>query len=1462
MKKIVFTLLMLFVYSIVNSQPLPMNAAKFYAEQWLTSVGQKTIPDLDCVYTQSNEDKSQHYFYVFSSNANHTYIIVSADERILPVLGYSDESFFDPNNIPPNMKSWLDGYVAEMNYVFTLDDIEKHPDWQEIANGNKAKGITAVEPLLGTMIWDQNSPYNYYCPTAAGGPGGKCYAGCVATAMSMIMKFWNYPPHGFGQKSYSCPPYGTLSANFQNETYLWNQMPMQATSTNYDAIAKLMYHCGVSVEMGYGPSGSGASTPEVVNALKTYFGYQTAVNYKNKSSYTTTTWENMMKAELDLGRPMQYRGDDGSSGHSFVLDGYNNSNLFHFNWGWSGYQNGYFALSNLNPNPYTFNNAQGAVMNIEPRNDLFCNPATNLVVNYAPNCASAQLTWTAPTGKGETENRAIISDGAENHSNFAVNSPGTVGWTYYSNGSNTWGIEGVTFPNSGGDFAYIVFNPSATTPSMSGNTNIQPHTGQKFFACFSTLPQSSGGIQPNNHWIVSPQLNATGNITFSFWAKTFHSDYPERMKVRYSTTNNQQASFTQYLAGTASTYVTVPTTWTFYTYTVPATAKYVAIQCVSDDAFIFMVDDITIDTGGSSGSFTYNIYRDGTQIAPNITTTSYTDSGFTPTAGHTWSVKVNCNGGGESGPVSVSKPSCTSPPDCNPPTNLAVNYTTNCASAQLTWTAPTGKGETENRAIISDGAENHSNFAVNSPGTVGWIYYDNGSNTWGIEGISFPGSGSSFAYIVFNPSATTPSMSGNTNIQPHTGQKFFACFATLPPSSGGIQPNNHWIVSPQLNATGNITFSFWAKTFHSDYPERMKVRYSTTNNQQASFTQYLAGTASTYVTVPTTWTFYTYTVPATAKYVAIQCVSDDAFIFMVDDITIDTGGSSGSFTYNVYRDGTKIAPNVTTTSYTDASFSSSAGHTWAVETVCQSGTSPQTSVTKAACFVPVTNITGVPTTATATQSLTLTGTVVPSDATNKAISWSVQTQGGTGASISGSMLNTTNSGTCTVLATIANGLSPTQNYTKTFDIVVTKATLTGTPTISGSAVFDQTLTCSTTGLSSSPTIPNLGSFTYQWRRGTTNISGATSATYKLVQADIGQQINVQVMAANCAGTATSANTGAVAKAPQTAPAAPTLNSKTTTSITLNTVSGCEYNINGSAYQSSPVFSGLNPNTSYNFTQRKAETATHLPSPASTSASFSTDAGSAPQLVGTVTISGNAVFGQILTATPNVTSNPPGNVGELFYQWKRNGTPIGSNAATYLLAEADISHTMSVTVTAANCIGSVTSANSATVTKATQPAPAAPTLAVTTNTTIVLDLVSGCEYNINGGVYQTSNVFANLKPNTLYTFTQRKAETNTHFASPASAEAQFSTALNINENLYDDIKIYPNPTTGELTIDNGQLTMNSIEVFDVYGRKQNVEFHSYGLTVLRSYGLSHLSAGIYFVKIKTNQGEVVKKVVKE
>lgn len=173
-------------------------------------------------------------------------------------------------------------------------------------------------------------------------------------------------------------------------------------------------------------------------------------------------------------------------------------------------------------------------------------------------------------------------------------------------------------------------------------------------------------------------------------------------------------------------------------------------------------------------------------------------------------------------------------------------------------------------AQINDGAESYTTFTLNPSGTWTWVDVDQ-STTYGFTGIAFENSGSAMAAIVFDPSATTPALE---SLIPHGGSKLFAFFASTTP------PNNDWMISPRLLSAG--TFSFWAKSYTTQYGmERFKVLTSTTDNQPSSFT---AITTGSYVTVDTAWTQFTYTIPASAKYVAIQCVSNDAFIFCVDDV--------------------------------------------------------------------------------------------------------------------------------------------------------------------------------------------------------------------------------------------------------------------------------------------------------------------------------------------------------------------------------------------------------------------------------------------------------------------------------------------------------------------------------------------------------------------------------------------------
>jgi len=205
-------------------------------------------------------------------------------------------------------------------------------EWQDILDGNIAKGVKAAGPLLETL-WNQEPYYNDLCPQ-------NTPIGCVATAMSQIMRYHQWPQNGIGWHKYEHTAYGTQYAHFEETTYSWSSMPIQLTSNSTNdeilAVATLCYHAGVSVDMNYDPEGSGAFSRDVLYALTNYFNYDpTTIQIHTFDSTNQTNWINMIKAEIDAGRPVYYAGSsDASGGHAWVCDGYNDGNELHINWGW------------------------------------------------------------------------------------------------------------------------------------------------------------------------------------------------------------------------------------------------------------------------------------------------------------------------------------------------------------------------------------------------------------------------------------------------------------------------------------------------------------------------------------------------------------------------------------------------------------------------------------------------------------------------------------------------------------------------------------------------------------------------------------------------------------------------------------------------------------------------------------------------------------------------------------------------------------------------------------------------------------------------------------------------------------------------------------------------------------------------------------------------------------------------
>ena len=382
MKKLFFILLILPV-ALLAAQVDP-NLAQQVAENFINSPEANTVCSITkAPYKQrhlarvAQQVTNNQQFYIFNSEDDDGYVIIAADNVAIPVLGYSYYGSLDVDNMPDNMRWWLSEYDKEIKWAIAqhlepTDDTKA--EWQTLSNARKAKRADViVAPLIKTE-WSQSPWYNNMCPYDSNA-GTRCVTGCVATAMAQIMKYWEHPIKGRGSYSYESS-YGELSADFGNTTYDWANMPndlsILSSNTQINAIATLMYHCGVSVHMNYGPDESGAMPWWVPNAFKDYFLYSDEARLCSKDDYSLNDWKDKLKVQLIQGRPLFY-GGQGSGAHAFICDGYRSDDYFHFNWGWDE-QDGYYSLSALKPSflflttaDYTSN--QNALLCLYPKTD-------------------------------------------------------------------------------------------------------------------------------------------------------------------------------------------------------------------------------------------------------------------------------------------------------------------------------------------------------------------------------------------------------------------------------------------------------------------------------------------------------------------------------------------------------------------------------------------------------------------------------------------------------------------------------------------------------------------------------------------------------------------------------------------------------------------------------------------------------------------------------------------------------------------------------------------------------------------------------------------------------------------------------------------------------------------------------------------------------------------------------------
>ena len=399
---IFFVLLTLSLAGI--ARPVSQDVARRVAQTWLQAQGMKNPAALQDITAQTPFTE----FYVFAAPEG-GFALVSGDDCVKPVLAYSVNNRFVAEDMPANIRSFLEGYEREIRWwkrhssrdiptsPLQVAGVEKESSlpgaWRELLDGAVPPPVvsTAVAPLM-TTTWNQSPYYNALCPTN-GGDAERAVTGCVATATAQVMKYHNHPATGYGSHTYSSSrtvdgtqyTYNNLTANFGATTYQWSQMPNALTSASttaqVNAVATLMYHIGVADEMAYSPVASGANNaysssmkPTSQASLMQYFKYRPDMANVERGFYSDAEYCALLRSELDQQRPILYSGRDESGGHSFVLDGYDNNGYFHVNWGWGGSNDDYYTIGALNPGAggtggnatYTFNLDNSVLIGIRP----------------------------------------------------------------------------------------------------------------------------------------------------------------------------------------------------------------------------------------------------------------------------------------------------------------------------------------------------------------------------------------------------------------------------------------------------------------------------------------------------------------------------------------------------------------------------------------------------------------------------------------------------------------------------------------------------------------------------------------------------------------------------------------------------------------------------------------------------------------------------------------------------------------------------------------------------------------------------------------------------------------------------------------------------------------------------------------------------------------------------------------
>ncbi len=504
----------------------------------------------EIVISQANEP----VYYIFNIN-DKGFVIVSADDAVIPIIGYSFQQNWVNENVPAHVQEWMDNYKNQIVYTRQNNlpaDNEIKAAWTHFSTTDintlaDLKGVRDVSPLL-TSTWNQDFPYNTLCPydAASGGSyNNRVPSGCVATSMTQIMYYWKYPFTGYG---YHCDThtYGgvQLCADFGNSYYDWNGIT-DAPSQECYPVSLITYHAGIAVNMDYGVDGSGAYMNQVPAAMKTYFKYASSTTYMARTS-DYNSWMNTIRADLDDALPVMYAGSGAGGGHAWCCDGYQGTDQFHMNWGWGNAYDGYYTLNNLNPGGSVFNNSQSAILHIQPDAAYYptgCTGTTNLntynfgsiddgsgpIFDYdnnksctwliAPDDSLTYITLSFDKFSLDPSDNLKVYDGATTSDPELGTYTGT---TLPSNVSSTGGKMLVVFTSNSSAVSsgFLAMYNASVHDFCSGTTNLTTATGE--------INDGSGRFNYRNlsncKWLITPDNAQTVTLSFDSFNTEANND--------------------------------------------------------------------------------------------------------------------------------------------------------------------------------------------------------------------------------------------------------------------------------------------------------------------------------------------------------------------------------------------------------------------------------------------------------------------------------------------------------------------------------------------------------------------------------------------------------------------------------------------------------------------------------------------------------------------------------------------------------------------------------------------------------------------------------------------------------------------------------------------------------------------------------------------------------------------------